>query len=931
MKIQSFLEKLSIELDRQYPQGFENLCIVFPTQRAGLFFKKHIAKKRKESVWAPEVFSIENFFASISGFEIPDNLSLVFELFSIFKKHFPDESFDNYYFWGTLLLNDFDEVDRSLANPKQLFKNVRELKEIDAEFGLSDEEIETIKKFWASVWNTEKEPSSIKSEFLRTWRVLYEIYSDYKQTLAAKNWIYSGMMYRQVAENFDSYSSQTDRWAKIIFAGLYDLSPAEEKFISKLVSTGKAECIWDSDEYYQDRNFMEAGKYFRNSKLITRNHLFKGNYFADFTKKIEMIGVSHPVAMAKAAGQIIHKQREGDNFVPEEHAFVLPDETLLLPVLHSIPDSIGKINVTMGYPLAATPLSSLFEILYSLNRNNRKGSFYHADVMNLLNHPYIQNLKDDRRLLRDWIKKCTQNGWIYLSSKNFKGDTVPSYFAHLFSHPKDSREIFSYLFSILNILRLSIKQKEKSAGNMEAEFIFQFYTSLARLEELFGQYPSEINPENTWKLFREIISGVRIPFTGEPLEGLQIMGFLESRALDFKNVYLFSMNEGVLPAPARMNSFIPFNIRKAFGLNTHEHQDSRYSYYFYRLLQRAENIYLFYNTSPKSISGGDKSRYLIQLDLELKKIYPDMVSVSKRVFSIPPHLLNKESIVIQKTDEILNSLKAVRWSASTLSAYINCPLQFYFKKIARLREQDEIEDNLDSAGFGNVFHKAMELIYKNEKVITVSVIDRLVPQIKDVVKKAFQLEFSGAQNGPEGRNLILVKAIEKLVEKVLDHDRADAPFSIFMAEMFSNFKLEINPIAGLADFTGKIDRVDDMNGYMRILDYKTGKTDFNKNTETEDLFSNPKHQILFQTFFYGLMISKNYPGRKIKLGIYPLKKISTGIIYPKKEFLQEEELLKFEDHLKLLMTEIYNKDIPFAQTEDTDRCQYCEFRGICNR
>lgn len=934
----SFLEKLIKELNSKHPQGLGDVCIVFPTQRAGLFFRKHLARHIKQPIWAPEVLSVENFFRTLSGSEVPDQLTLVMELFDVYKTYFPDESFDRFYHWGSMMIKDFDEIDRYMVDARVLFKNIKDLKDIDEEFGFDGEELEALKRFWEAFLGNGEDLSNLKKSFIKTWSCLNDVYSQLKVNLNKKGWAYEGMVYRQVADNLQDSEARAKRWKHVVFAGLYDLSPSEEKVIEHLMQQGLASCYWDADSYYTDTKNFEAGAFFRNSNLTQGNFLWKEDAYATLEKKINIIGAPQAVGQAKTAGLELEELSLLPGFVAENTALVLPDENMLFPVLHSIPEAIKTINVTMGYPLKSTPIASLMFLVGRMQKNYKKGAFYHSDVIQVLSHPYIQYLEKDNSELFKWKQNYFQIGWIYLSTKHLSGATVPSFFSTLFQRPESTDEVINYLLGLLNMLQKSIETKRSNSNraSLESEMIFQYFSHLKRLHALVQQYKTELSGEILWNLFNEITASVRIPFSGEPLNGLQIMGFLETRALDFENVIILANNEGTLPAPMRSHSFIPFAIRKAFGMNTHEHHDSRYAYYFYRLLQRAKKIYLLYNTETKSVTGGEKSRYIMQIEQELQKRFPSQISIEHK--QIAPDIAKPQAmpITIQKTPEILAILKTKKqYSASALSNYINCKLSFYLKSVAGLHEPDEVDDSIDDAMFGNVFHKAMENLYRDAGLLDHAKGQILKKKIEQAVDGAFTEEYPGAENRFEGRNLLLRKVILELVNQTLQMDLNDPekPINIEKVEEKINLPFSYKQGEEPIMLNGIIDRVDSLNGRKRILDYKTGKVDKKDSSEMDFFFSDPKYKILFQTFFYGLLYSKTYPNTAIQLGIYPLKKLSEGIHFPKKDNanLSQDELNEFENRLSNLFSEIFDPTTTFDQTDFEERCVYCAFKDICGR
>ncbi len=939
----AFLEQLADELYDKHKGELSQLCLVFPTRRGGLFFKKYLAEKMNAPHWSPVIYSIQDFIRSFSEDVIPDQLTLMFELFEVYKKYFPAEPFEKYYPWGEMLLKDFDEADRNLTDTKQLFAYIRDEREIDFTFELADEDLERIRSFWTTFFN--KEPGKLKNEFLANWQHLGNIYVDFKKRLTEKKLAYEGLAYRHVAESLKEKKIQLD-FEKIIFAGFYALSKSEEKIIQYFIDEAKADIYWDTDTYYLDDPKQEAGTFLRKNKLIQPGFKWKQRDFEIGEKNIEMIGVPLQVGQAKVTGNLLKELITEKNIPADKTAVVLPDENLLFPVLYSLPQSIEAFNVTMGYPLSATPLFTLFESLILLQKNTRikkdkSVSFYHKHVINILNHTSIQQVESS--YIRGWMKSFNEEmRWIQVPMENLNNDRVPQLFKDIFYPIHKAEEVFGYFKTILHHILESMKEKEFRFHAIESEYIYHFYVQLKRLEDVVIQYPLELTIETFWNLYREIIFSSRIPFSGEPLKGLQVMGFLETRLLDFENVFILSVNEDTLPASSNHPSFIPFNIRKAFELPTYEDQHAVSSYHFYRLLQRAKNIYLLYNTETKSITAGEKSRYLLQIEHELVKKYPGKITMQSKIAFTDFVKTETKPIVIKKTDEVMDLLEkyflkgnsfnefSTRLSASALISYINCPLQFYFRYIAKIKEQEETEENIEAATFGKILHRAMQLLYGEQTNLTETVFDELAKKIKTVVDLSIKEEFRG-HDLLEGKNILMRNVIVELIRKIFKVDKADAPVIIHSLEMKC-----FQPIQISADHAvllhGIIDRVDEVNGCTRIVDYKTGKVDTSNPDGFDEIFSDPKFKEHFQTFFYSYLYWKQAPARPVKAGLLAVKDLSDGIRFINRgEVISSEQFNDFEFRLLGLIGEITDSTKTFYQTEDEKRCQYCPYKEICHR
>lgn len=946
--MKSFIRQCVDEILKDNRTDYSDQLLVFPTRRACLFFKKEFSQAIEKPLWAPVVISINEFMEDFSGLAIPDKLSLIFELFEIYKKHFPEESFDAFYPWGQMLLNDFDEIDRGLVNAHALFSHISDIKKIEGDFAVDEEDLIAVQKFWHEISGEEKEISILKKEFLKIWNSLGAIYEEFRKRLLDKQTAYEGLAFRMIAEG----QLKIDlKHARIIFAGFYAPSRAEQGVILRLKEKKKA-LVWaDADSYYTDSPSQEAGKFFRKKGIWEENFSWKGNYFEENEKHIEVCGVPLQYGQARAVGNKLQELFSQENFSTENTAVVLPDENMLFPILYAIPGEIEHLNVTMGYPLRNTPLFHLFTSMFQLLKNARvedekkslfdkKTSFYFKDVIRLIQHPYIMQAEPEK--CRAFLKKMNENGWIRVPSEELQQKNQPASFHVLFSNASIS-DVASYFMDVISFLsNTGIKDKKLKLSEIEKEYFFHFYTMTRRLGDLLSgaKYKADIGLYHN--LLLEIIQSSRIPFSGEPLNGLQIMGFLETRVLDFDNILMPSLNEGILPPASKKHSYIPYSIRKAYGLATFEDHDAIYAYHFYRLLQRAKNIFLYYDTEVKSLSGGEKSRYLLQLKYELSKKFSN-IHFSEKLLSSQISSQLPDFIEIPKDLEVMKKLRAYfyqgpagkddktyfpSFSATAMSSYINCSLQFYFRYLAGLKELEEVEEGIDSKTFGSIFHKAMELFYEGQNEISLSFLEKQKEKISEIVGLAFK-EILKGHDHETGKNLLVKSVISELIKRMIYNDMKDAPFQMIQQEQEMNipfrFSEDMDPIM----LRGFIDRIDKKDGVYRILDYKTGKVEI-KNVDIPEFFSDPAHKISLQAFLYGWMYRQEIKSEKIRLGIYPVRKPIEGIVYLQKaEPIPDILFDDFENELKKLFQEIYNPLLPFKQTEDKEKCTYCAYKVFC--
>ncbi|MCI0450091.1 MAG: PD-(D/E)XK nuclease family protein [Chlorobi bacterium] len=944
-----FLKKLSEELLAKYGNDISRICIVFPSRRAGIYFKKYLAELLDKPVWSPQVLGIQDFIAELSPYQISDRLTLIFELYEIYRRSGdPDyTSFDKFYPWGVMLLNDFDEIDKNLAESEHLFKILREHRKIEGEFEFKVSDIEEFNKFWDSF--SSRKLSMVHNEFIRTWEIIGKVYHKFRKTLLEKSIAYEGMAYRRIYELIRTGEIKF-KWKKIIFAGFNLLTKAEEGIIEELLKENRAETYWDADEYYLKSELQEGGHFLRENFLSlnlekpkwTIDELSKGK------KNIKIIGAPLQITQAKVLGNELKNLKPGEI---SKSAVVLPDENLLLPVLLSIPENIDSFNITMGFPVKNSSIYTLLHLLKSLQKNKKvtakQPAFYHKDVIQILIHPYIKFLAAGGiyRLVNE-IKK---RNIVYISREKIISafEIVPELISEIFSAPDTVKESLNYLYKMVELISQKF-DANRNASKFEAEYLFSLYTELNRLNDILGKYSPKIEIDTFWKMICEVLALDKIPFTGEPLKGMQIMGLLETRLLDFDNVYILSMNEDIMPRGNSQSSFIPYNLRKAFKLPTYEDDDSTYAYYFYRLIQRAKNICLIYNTEPGEILAGEKSRFLMQIEKELAEENPS-IKLENLILQSDASLPKRKKITVSKSSDIIESLKKLEHiSVSRLINYINCPLQFYLRTIAKLKEEESVDEYLTGAGFGNILHKITELLYTDYKgkAVDKNIICGLKKTLDnnyDILwEKACRLipELEEFKASLQGKNLLYKNVIKKLIDKILDNDINEAPFTIISLENNLSKELEINlkgePLK--VKLLGRLDRIEEKDGVLRIIDYKTGQLKKPKQQAKETMeehmdriFEDIDYKEHFQQLFYAFVYLDSGDDKDLVIGVYPIRDLSSGIYWFEEEPIVKEKTLLFENKLKGLLEKIFDSATPFTQTDEIERCKYCDYKSICYR
>ena len=957
--MKKFLYELAESIHKEHPR-LDDLSVIFPNRRAILYFRKHLSTFLDKPSFAPRLITIEDFFKDLSDLNIPDKLELNYRLYRVYKevvlKQNPSpEPFDKFYFWGDLLLRDFDETDKYLINAGQLFMDLSNQKELDSSFDyLTEEQREFLKGFWKSF---EENLTTNKKKFLNVWSRLHDLYLSFKESLLSERLAYEGLMQRTVAENISDLAARV-KSRKIIFAGFNALTNAEEKVISYFIEKGVGDIYWDTDAYYVNNNTQEAGRFFReyqDHRILGRSFLRNvPSNFSDGGKNIQVYGAAEPVGQTKIMAGVL-QQELSKGIDAEDTLIVLPDEKLLLPVLHGLSSDIEKLNITMGFPLSGAPIFNLIELLVEM-QIARKGDFFnHRHVLALLGHPYV--VSADPIVANTKRKEILNQNWVSVA-KNFLATSVP---LHRFIFGDNADNILDYLRNVLTV----IGSLEK-ISDLDKEFTFHFLKLLNRMDDIMGadsnhspSFSHEQKPRSPQasmkfflKLFRQLVQMQKIPFSGEPLKGLQVMGVLETRNLDYKNVFILSLNEGSFPSSTNKGSYIPANIRKAYGLPTADHQDAMYAYLFYRVLQRAENIFLFYNSETDPLGQGEMSRYLQQLIFESGK------PITRKVLHNPIQPEPIRPITIEKDAAVLEALSRLSEgnakfkgiSPSALNTYIECRLRFYLRHVARIKEADEVEEDLDARVLGNFVHQVMELFYKRiteqkrTKLIEESDLLTSETSIEKLIDEVF-IETYGLEPGKpvvyEGQRLVVYEIVKRFAQRIIEMDRAYSPFVMEALEQEGlSYEMKLGNSPGFVTLSGKIDRVDRKDDVVRVIDYKTGrdKLDFES---VPSLFSREerRNKAAFQTMLYALLYKANHhstgsrivPGLINRMNLFD-RNFQFGLKVGKNYVDNVDPLIpEFEQHLKLLLEELFDPNVPFDQTTNIETCNFCPYQNICYR
>ncbi|MGM5469069.1 PD-(D/E)XK nuclease family protein [Flavobacteriaceae bacterium LMO-SS05] len=914
----SFLEDVVLDLQSK-GADVSQITFVLPSKRAGVFLKELLSQQNKKTIFSPEILSIETLVETLSDLEYVQNTDLLFEFYDVYLAITPKEQqepFDTFSKWAQILLQDFNEIDRYLISTPNLFNYLSAIKEI-------------------SHWSLDKEQTRSVKNYISFWNRLPLYYAGLNQALLKRRKGYQGLVYREAVHNLEQFIA-ANREKKFVFIGFNALNKAEEIIIQELLQQDLASIYWDIDETFINDPIHDAG-------LFTRAYKAHWPYFSkhpfnwitkNYTtpKSIHVIGAPKQIGQVKYIGELLNELCETQKTCSGT-AIVLGDENLLIPLLNSIPIEVGPLNITMGLPLKSIPMALLFEALFKLHKTHQK-SIYYKDVVSIVSNPFVKPLffDDDIDYSDQIIQHIQDNNVVYLNTSSLKTicKSKNNLIDLLFVSWNDSPSI-----AIQNSLRLIllIKQSistQKSKNLLTLEYLYRFHLIFNELQVLNEKH-AHINTINIlYNLYKEIIANETLDFKGEPLKGLQIMGMLESRVLDFETVIICSTNEGILPAGKSNNSFIPFDVKLENGLPTYKEKDAVYTYHFYRLLQRAKQVYIVYNTEPNVLNGGEKSRFITQLEIENKHSINQYI-VAPKVPSIPKNLKQ-----IPKTKAILERLKIIAkegFSPSSLTNYIRNPIDFYYEKVLGIKTFEEIEETVAANTLGTIVHRTLEDLYAPTKnrFLTEDDIKNARVLIEPTVQKHFKLQFKNGDFS-SGKNLIIfeisMRYVSNFLNKELEALKKGNTIKILALEEAITINLDITELNFPVTLKGTVDRIDEFNGVMRIIDYKSGKVIQNQIeiVNWEDILSDyDKYSKSFQVLSYAYMLHSKSPFlNPVEGGIISFKNLQGDYFlkFAKKEsvstrtkdhLITQEILEDFFVQLKTLILEICNPDIPFTE------------------
>lgn len=961
-----FLYQVATLFYQQYGAEIHRLAFVFPNRRAGLFFQKYLSEISEKPLFSPSILTINDLFMQLSGKHPADKIQMLFRLYELYKQRSgSSESFDEFIYWGEMLLNDFDDIDKYMVDAQMLFRNVSDLKSLDDDFNyLSPEQVQAIRSFWSSFYPKGDSPN--QQHFLELWEILYDLYAGLRTSLAKDGCGYDGMIFREVVEQLEKESMSDFPFDQVVFVGLNALSVSEERLLLALQKKGVADFYWDyvgpwvTDPDNKASFFLE-----RNLRLFPSRMELPAT--EPVQAEIRVMGVPSAIGQAKQVYPILQALADEQQLTDESAlrtAIVLPDEHLLVPVLNAIPEAIQHINVTMGYPLAGTPVAALMEYILTLQKNiryiDRVPVFYFRDVLPILNHQYVMAAAPEE--VSQLVKDMTAGNRIYVHAADLNRHELLSI---LFTPVQNTEELSDYLIHVLEALNACLRNNRpnpddeemisnstQTTADIEQEFIFHYFATVNRMKEVMREAKIEMRLDTYFRLLKRMTDLITIPFEGEPLSGLQVMGVLETRALDFDRLIILSMNEGIFPLKKAANSFIPYNLRRGFGLPTYEHQDSVWAYHFYRLIRRAKQVTLLYDTRTTGLQTGEVSRFVHQLRYHYQ--YPlidELVVYDVASSAVPPISVQKTAEVEKLLSDFLSGGPRAL-SASAINTYLDCPLKFYFSVLEQIQEEDEITETVERDVFGSILHKVMEDLYApfKGKLVTADLLKLLrkdQPLLTGTIARAFaELFFKSPVVRPlGGENFLTGEMIRKYAEKILEQDARFTPFHYIESEKKVRATITLSD-KRVVQLKGFIDRVDSLDRVLRIVDYKTGsgKLEFESVEGLFDKEAKDRPKAVMQVFLYAWMYQQlpEYTGMLIQPAIYYLRTLFQRSFNPVVEQKKgrgkadkvnsfQDFASDFEDKLRQCLDEIFNLDIPFTQTETGKACAYCSFRGLCGK
>lgn len=919
-----YLSKIADELVNSHYNEMENFTIVLPSKRAIVFFKHYLSQKINNPVWLPKIFSIEDFIFDLSGLKPLDNLSLQIKLYEVCSQqpiNDEPEAIESFLQWSQTLLYDFNEIDRNLVDAKSIYKGLSNIKSMDS-WTVDDSDL-----------------SEFQLQYLKFFDHFYSWYCSFEKSLLDQGFAYQGLAYRVAAKNIQIKGQSLNN---IWFVGLNAMTKAENKIIDFFQKNNKSKLFFDGDAHFVEDVNHEAGYFIRQH--IQKWGSIELSHFFEQKKNIEIIGCSGNIAQSKVAGDILSKVKD-KNF--NQTAVVLADENLLFPILNNISDNITALNITMGAPLKSAPVYNFISLIFNTHLNREKYNkegFYYKDLTKLFGHKDFISLLDSNKS-NSLLKNLLEKNKVFYDKKEifeiFEKSEISSCnnLSYLFDFWLKPEVVIDNCKKILEMLKDKVLTKKAS---VESEVLFVLFQNFQVLENHIhnSKFLEDLDLSTIFSIFTQLISRESIPFKGEPLDGLQLMGVLETRTLDFKNVIVLSVNEDKLPMGKSSNSFLPYDLKKHFKMTTHQERDAIFSYHFYRLLQRSENAFLIYNTQSDALGSGEKSRFILQVENELSKL--NIKNSILEVENLQDSPLNS-AIEVCKTPQILQKID--QWftrgvSSTSLTTYLDCKLKFYFQYIARIRKERTIDEFIESDVFGTIIHDSLEFSFKSflQKDLTEDALSDIKKIALIKAKQDFEDKFGSRIE--TGKNHLVWMVANRMINDFFDYEKKGIQkiksYQVLELEQKYSHELKIDNFK--INLLGKIDRLDRVEDQLRVVDYKSGFVESKDVSFTmSDLIEKKNSSKAFQLMMYSYLFSKskgvtnfisgNYSFKNNKAGFIPLKIDKTKVPLT----ITNAELDSFEKQLILLLREIKGELDVFHQTDNQDVCKWCDFKTVCNR
>jgi hypothetical protein len=915
----TFLDKIAKVIIEDYSNDLSNTVVILPNKRAKIFLIEALKNQIQNNIISPKIISIEDFIQDVATIRSIDSIELLFEFYEVYQKLTDaknQQSFDLFANWAKMLLQDFNEIDRYLLDPNHVLSYLKD--------------IEDIKKWGIEVENKTK----LLENYIDFWKLLPNYYQTFYKHLIKKGIGYQGLIYREAVNKLDSFSKSVPN-TKYVFAGFNALNAAEEKIVQSLLGSNQAKIYWDIDEAFLNDPYHDAGLFIRRFKekwAHYKSNPFEwvANDFLKNKKNINIIGTPKSIGQAKIAGGIIDDLISKDPTLSlDKVAVVLGDENLLIPLLYSLPSSVGALNITMGFSSKNNPAQILIAKLFkmhtaALSRNGKNYVFYYKDVLGILTHPLIEPYSNTSTLVNTII----QYNYTFITHQKIieLNPNSSDLFQLLFGKwEQGSLKVLEVISQLLQIIKGNLSNDNEEEKITKA-FVFSIFQVINKLINYYSKYDHINTIDTLHAIYKQVIDLAEVSFEGEPLNGLQIMGVLESRVLDFETVIITSLNEGKLPAGKSQNSFIPYDVKRELELPTFKEKDAIYTYHFYHLLQRAKNVYLLYNTESEGLDAGEKSRFITQLQVECQDQHNLVPAIYNAVL---PEKAN-QPMVIPKSESVMERLKEIAekgFSPTTLTSYIRNPIQFYFQRILKIKEVEEVEENIALNTLGTIIHETLKVLYEPYigKFISESDIQNCIKLIDAEVMKQFKIVYKEGEI-KKGRNLLAFEVAKRNVYNFLKVEleaivSGDAVKIITLEQRFER-TFEHPSLPFPIKIGGSVDRIELRNGVIRIIDYKTGKVDKGDVTLTTwtDLTKDITNEKIIQVLAYAFMYEEKALKQPMEAGIISFKNLKSGFLpFTFKEgkeintIITKETIEQYLEQITILLVELFDENIPFEQ------------------